>query len=258
MTLPTEKRVTGLDLSHMMILLYGRRGVGKSSLAVSEDPERTLVLSSHNGLGSISCYEAPFTNLKELFALLKDLKEDNGKRFGIVIIDEIDDVYSALMTDVLRQRGYDDLSQVPRDDTASIYGSASSRLDSFFQHLRSLPYSFRFTSGERVAEPRGKRAHEDPVVVSSGMSASPRRVLDKHLDGIFRLSFEEGTGRRMIRFVPFAQDRRLIECKSRLPDTAAGTLPTAPVPISTADGKPMSWTDAITARFVAAMEGTPA
>ena len=258
MPLPTKKRVTGLDLRRMMILLFGRRGVGKSTLVVSEDPERTIVLSSHNGLGSISCYEAPFTNLKELFALLKDLKEDNGKRFSIVVIDEIDDVYKALMADVLRQRGFDDLSQVPRDDTASIYGSASARLDSFFQHLRSLPYSFRFTSGERVAEPRGKRAHEDPVVVSSGMSNSPRRILDKHLDGIWRLSFEEGTGRRMIRFTPFSQDRRLIECKSRLPDTAKGALPVAAVPISDGDERALSWADAITARFTTAMEGNPA
>lgn len=253
-TLPTERSAPGLDLTRQIILVFGERGTGKSTLLNTEAPDSTLFISTHAGLNAISCMSVDVSTLDEVRAVIQMLRNPDGadsRRFTHVVIDEIDDLYKWLLADVLRERGYRSMAQVG-DDSAGIYADASSKFDDVMQLLRKLPQSIRLTSGQRLNEPRGKSKGKIPTTISCGLSGSPRRILAKHIDHIWRLRHSGKGNGRTLDLVGFEQDGALLECKARLPDSAKGSLPRS---ISmTADGQPLPFSHIVTT-FEAAMRG---
>lgn len=253
-TLPTARSAPGLDLAKQIILVFGERGTGKSTLLNTEAPDSTLFISTHAGLGAISCMSVDVTNLDELRSVLKMLLSPSGAdaaRFTHVVIDEIDDLYKWLLKSVLAERGYRSMAQVG-DDSAGIYADASGKFDDIMQMLRKLPQSVRLTSGQRLNEPRGKSKGKIPTTISCGLSGSPRRILAKHIDHIWRLRHSGKGNDRTLDLVGYEQDGAMLECKARLPDSAKGSLPRS-IPM-TADGQPLGFAH-IVRTFEAAMRG---
>ena len=255
MTLPTARSAPGLNLSSQMILVMGQRGTGKSTLLNTEAPNSTLFLSTHEGLGSISCFSVQVNDLNEVRAVLKMLLSPDGadaQRFTHIVIDEIDDLYKWMMDEVLQERGLRNMAQVTSDDSPGIYADASAKLNTLMLTLRRLPQSVRMTSGERLNEPRGKNKGKLPVTISCGMSGSPRRVVAKHVDHMWRLRFDTKGNNRVLDLVGHDVGGVVIECKARLPDSAKGSLPRS-IPM-TDDGQPLPFAH-IVRTFEAAMRG---
>jgi len=252
--LPTARSAPGLDLTRQIVLVFGERGTGKSTLLNTEAPDSTLFISTHAGLGAISCMAVDVVSLDELRATILALRSPDAAHITHVVIDEIDDVYKWMLDDVLAERGFRSMAQVG-EDSAGVYADASAKFDSTMQLLRKLPQSVRLTSGQRLNEPRGKSKGKIPTTISCGLSGSPRRILAKHIDHMWRLRHSGKGNGRTLDLVGFEEDGAMLECKARLPDSAKGTLPRS-IPM-TAGTEPLGWSHVVST-FDAAMRGPEA
>lgn len=247
--LPTEMQPGDANLRTQIGMVWGQRGCGKNTLLVSES-KKSLTMSTHEGTGHIKCYAAPVGNIEDVYGFLKACR-DADDRFDTVIIDEIDDVYRWLLSAAVKDRmgPKASLVTVSSDDRPTYYQLANEKFEGLLRGLRTLPQSVRLTSGQRKDDPpekmdkRKKRGRDaDRTILSCGLSASARRILQKHLDFIWRIHFDpEVPGRRLLRLVAYEDDRLRVECKSRLPSSAAGTLPTHSIPLTDDDGNALGW-----------------
>jgi SpoVK/Ycf46/Vps4 family AAA+-type ATPase len=55
--LPKQKTPPSLSLETSKLLVYGPPGIGKSTLAASIDPDRTLFLATEPGLGGLEVFQ---------------------------------------------------------------------------------------------------------------------------------------------------------------------------------------------------------
>lgn len=92
--LPTKPTASGWTPMHARILLIGHPKVGKSTLAASWAPDKTLILDTHNGTRLLpgEHYVQPI-NSYQRFTEAVDLLAKGDHQFTNVVIDTIDDIY---------------------------------------------------------------------------------------------------------------------------------------------------------------------
>lgn len=85
--LPKEKSGKNTNLSDQIILIYGRAGIGKSTICASFD--KAIFLATEPGLNHLDVYSTPITTWSDFLQACKELAtEDHG--FKTVVIDTVD------------------------------------------------------------------------------------------------------------------------------------------------------------------------
>jgi len=102
MTLPTEKKKPSVLLWDYTILMYGKKLIGKSSLA-NEIPDNVF-LNAGGGLEAIECYEIPIKKWDDFIEASAELltKEHN---FKVITLDTIDRLHKLCVSHVMKKLG---------------------------------------------------------------------------------------------------------------------------------------------------------
>jgi hypothetical protein len=102
--IPTEKSTVSLSLSDFTILIYGGVKIGKSSFC-SKFP-RAFFIDANSGLGGLPVFKTKkvIETWEEVIQVCKELKSpENKKRFDVVIIDTIEELYDMCLLYVCQQ-----------------------------------------------------------------------------------------------------------------------------------------------------------
>ena len=109
LTLPTEKSVPKKSFLDYSYMLYGRKKIGKTSLAGCF-PD-CFFLMSEPGAENLKVYQRPIRNWKEFVGYL-DLLDANPERFRTVVIDIGDPLYDWCLKYICDKEGIDHPSEI--------------------------------------------------------------------------------------------------------------------------------------------------
>lgn len=106
--LPTEKTVPEENLKKYLIMIYGRPGVGKTTLASQfEDP---FFISTEPGAKSLALYKEDVTNWRMFKDIVQALKRES--RFQTVVIDTLAIAYDMCLRQVSRDNDVEHPSEL--------------------------------------------------------------------------------------------------------------------------------------------------
>lgn len=218
MTLPTEKTAPSLSPARIKALLYGPPKIGKSTFASKINPEKTLFIATEPGLGSLEVYEAPVSNWQEFLDLGQEIAEDAKKgadrRFDVVAVDTIDELYRFCSDHVCAQLGI----KHPSD---AEYGKGWSAVADEFRlrigKLANLGIGVWFISHAEDREVKKKVGTK--TVTQPSLSGQARKFLVGFVDFIFLAEWEgeEEDSKRVLR----TQGAEHHEAGGRVPEGVA-------------------------------------
>ncbi len=200
MTLPTEKSVPSLSPAQIRALLYGPPKIGKSTFASKINPDKTLFIATEPGLGSLEVYEAPVSNWEEFLAvgqeIAEDVKKGKDRRFDVVAVDTVDELYRFCSAYVCAQLGI----KHPSD---ADYGKGWSAVTDEFRlrigKLANLGLGVWFISHAEDREVKKKVGSK--TVTQPTLSGQARKFLVGFVDFIFLAEWEgeEEKSKRVLR-----------------------------------------------------------
>lgn len=107
--LPTEKSVPEHDLKKYLVLIYGRPGVGKTTLAAQfDDP---LFLCFEPGTKSLSVFKVDITSWKQFCEIVSELKR--VKKYQTVVIDTLAIAYDLCLQHVSKENDVTHPADIP-------------------------------------------------------------------------------------------------------------------------------------------------
>jgi len=218
MTLPTEKSAPSLSPARIKALLYGPPKIGKSTFASKINPDKTLFIATEPGLGSLEVYEAPVSNWAEFLAvgqeIADDAKKGKDRRFDVVAVDTVDELYRFCSDYVCAQLGI----KHPSD---AEYGKGWSAVADEFRlrvgKLAGLGLGVWFISHAEDREVKKKVGSK--TVTQPTLSGQARKFLVGFVDFIFLAEWEgeEEKSKRVLR----TQGAEHHEAGGRVPEGAA-------------------------------------
>lgn len=148
LSLPTEYTTPSENLSDYSILLYGRKKIGKTTLAAQFAKEsKTFFMFTETGGKALSLYARLVTKWEEAMGYLQLLEED--QRFDQVVIDIADVIYDYCMEFICSMKGIEH----PQDEG---YGKAWNALKTEFsgwiRRILNLNKGVIFISHDRLRE----------------------------------------------------------------------------------------------------------
>ena len=217
MPLPTEKSQPTLNPLASKILLYGEKGIGKTTLAANFIPDKTLLLATEPGHGRLSIFVETIDSwdrFREAGALLAE----GGHGFEAVAIDTIDQLHRLCQDKVMKDLGLTHPSEAE-------YGKAWSALADEWAlriaKLCSLGLAVIFVSHEKVEEIKTRTGPINKAVPT--LKGAPGNFVEGFVDYILRadqVPTEDGE-LRVLRTQPsenWKAKQRVIEGHPRLAD----------------------------------------
>lgn len=104
MSLPTKKSIPENDLRNYIIMLYGRPGSGKTTLAAQFD--NPLFLMFEPGARSLSIYKKDVSSWKKFVATIDDLEIEKHE-FKTIVIDTFTQAFELCQKHVCKKNGWD-------------------------------------------------------------------------------------------------------------------------------------------------------
>lgn len=187
MTLPTEKSPPTLSPDRVKALLYGPPKIGKSTFASQINPDHTLFISTEPGLGSLEVFEAPVTSWKEFRELGAEIAEDakKDKRFEVVVVDTIDELYRMCADHVCAELGIKHPSDA---DYGKGWAAVADEFRLRIGKLASLGLGVWFISHAEDREVKKKVGTK--TVTQPSLSGQARKFLVGFVDFIFLATWE--------------------------------------------------------------------
>ena len=124
MNLPTKKTKAVVDPHRLIMLVYGRPKIGKSTFC-NQFPE-ALFLATEPGLNALDHYEMPITKYEDIDEVYNLLRED--KKFHTIIIDTVD-----IFFDIIRKKALHKLGVENEIDLGGQYGQAYKPINDLFK-----------------------------------------------------------------------------------------------------------------------------
>ena len=125
------RSTAGVSANGVKVLCYGESGAGKTFL--TSTLESPVVLSAEAGLLSLSKFEIPYIEIKDMPALQEAyswaLSSDEAKRFGCVVLDSISEIAEVVLSTEKRK------SKDPR----AAYGEMQTQMAELVRAFRDLP-----------------------------------------------------------------------------------------------------------------------
>jgi len=150
------------------LLVYGRSGVGKTSLiATAPSP---IIISTESGLLSIKEYDLPvieIQTLEDLHDAYDFVNSKKGKKFKTICLDSISDIAESILIDLKKQ--YKDGRQA--------YGELNTNISEMIRKFRDLNKTTYFIAKSET--------YENPAGMQSLRPSMPGKKLTNDLDFFF-------------------------------------------------------------------------
>lgn len=185
----------GLHSESIKCLVYGKAGVGKTTLLGSGDNEKTLILSAESGLLSLSDKNIDVLAIKswpDMGAVYKEL-ESGKTKYTTVCIDSLTEISDMLVQFLNKSPDYQD----PKN-ALKMWGEYNKKMTSIVKAFRDLSgMNVIFTAlAEDVND--GGMLIKKPFIQGS----KAQSLLSSFFDEVLYLAINESTGEREIHTQP--------------------------------------------------------
>lgn len=196
--LPTAKTPPSLSPATAKMLVYGAPGIGKTTLAVGLDPDRTLLVATEPGYGGIEAFVATPTSWEELRQLGAELSKGEHD-FTTLVLDTADEAFRLCQDFVMREHKIKHPSDLE-------WGKGWALLTDEFRlriaKLCNLGMGVVFVSHAKDEKIEGRVGSITKSVPT--MSGQAGKFITGFVDYILFCTFD-GEGRRVIRTEPSEQ-----------------------------------------------------
>lgn len=190
-TLPTELSTPVNDLGGYVMLLFGKKKIGKTTLAsmFNKAGKKVLFLFFEPGGKALRLYQEPMTSWRKFTRFVELLKKDD--RFGTVVIDTADYAYNDCFTETCTALGITH----PSEET---YGKGWNAISTeFTKQVRALLKSGKgviFISHQKEVEieDRDGTTHEK---ITNTLSGQAREVIEGLVDIWANYDYDENNKR---------------------------------------------------------------
>jgi phage nucleotide-binding protein len=185
----------GLHSESIKCLVYGKAGVGKTSLLGTGDNEKTLILSAESGLLSLSDKSIDVLVIRawpDLAAIYKEL-ESGSTKYTTICIDSLTEVSDMLVQFLQKSSDFQD----PKN-ALKMWGEYNKKMVSIVKAFRDLKgFNVVFTAlAEDVND--GGMLIKKPLIQGS----KAQSLLTSFFDEVLYLAINESTGEREIHTQP--------------------------------------------------------
>lgn len=222
LSLPTKMSKANPDVRRYVTLLYGRAGVGKTTLAASYPG--AVFLPTEPGTKGLDTYEIPedgtgIRNWDQVRAAVDVLEADGAKTFQTVVIDTVDRAYEMAMAWTCEQLGIEHVSEDAsgkRDRSGKGWTELKKEFTTQLYRLIEAGYGLVLTSHSKVASIESSTGLEYDVIQPS-MSGQALGVIKSITDCIFYAEFVKSAGDGRTKRILVTEGDELILAKARGP-----------------------------------------
>ena len=160
--LPTEKSERNTNLSDQIILVYGRAGIGKSTLC-AQFPN-ALFLATEPGLNHLEVFKTNITSWKSFMVACAEIAKGEHK-FKTIVIDTIDRLIPLCQNYIEEENEVDYIGNLPMGKGWFLVTQELSRT---LVKLASLPYGLVLVSHSKQEEIETKTAKFNRFTIDIG------------------------------------------------------------------------------------------
>lgn len=131
-SLPLKANEPPTELADSVIAIYGRKGIGKSSLAsrLQKDGKKTLVMMLEKGRRNLKIIQVSPKDFEEAIKY-RDEFIGNDK-FGLLVTDTVDRLHEMATAHVLEEAGYQSINKAPQGDRPALWNEIASTFGGYF------------------------------------------------------------------------------------------------------------------------------
>lgn len=160
--LPKEKSGVNNNLSDQIILIYGRAGIGKSTICASFD--KAIFLATEPGLNHLDVYSTPITSWSDFMLACKELAEGKHE-FKTVVIDTVDRLIPLCQQFIEKKMEVEYIGDVPHGKGWFMVTSELSRV---LTKLSQMPMGLVIVSHSKQEEVETKTAKFSRFTIDIG------------------------------------------------------------------------------------------
>lgn len=130
--LPTSENEPPTELGDSVIGLYGRKGIGKSTLAsrLSKDGKKTLCLMAEKGRRNLRILQVSPSSFEEAIGYRDEFLGND--KYGLCVADTVDRIHEMATAHVLEEAGYSSINKAPQGDRPSLWNEIAATFGGFF------------------------------------------------------------------------------------------------------------------------------
>ena len=151
-SLPTKPNEPPTELADSVIGIYGRKGIGKSTLAnlIELDGKKTLSMMLEKGRRNLRSFQVAPKNFEEAIGY-RDEFIGNDK-YGVIVPDTIDRLHEMATAYVCEEAGVKSITKAPQNDRPALWNEVAAVFGGFFWPIMEAGKGLILISHEQIRE----------------------------------------------------------------------------------------------------------